>query len=290
MKLTAETIIRGTPETVWHYTQTPDLHVQWDLRFTEIELLDSQKSSDTPKRFRYATRIGFGVTIEGWGETIGDGTASALKFGSDDPKSLIVKGSGSWTYRAVDGGTHFSTIYDYETRYGLAGSVFDNLVFRPLMIWATRWSFDRLRLWIENGTPPDVSFKLWLAKIVTRSCLACVWLWEGLIAKLICVRASEVALVTRSGLYFADARLTLNALGLVEVLFGLWLLTGRAERLTAGLSAAGIVLLGGLVAVLQPESLWDPLGGISKNLGLLGCTVAIWLLSPLAPSARQVKG
>jgi uncharacterized membrane protein YphA (DoxX/SURF4 family) len=289
MKLTAETIIRDTPETVWRYTQTPDLHARWDLRFTDIEPLDSQDVHG-PKRFRYATRIGFGLAIEGWGETVGDGTASALKFGSDDPKSLIVEGAGSWTYGAVDGGTHFSTVYDYKTRYGLPGIVFDSLVFRPLMIWATRWSFDRLRLWIENGTPPDVSLRIWLAKVVARVCLAFVWLWEGLLPKLICIHASEIALVGRSHLYFGDARLTLNALGIMEVLFGLWLLSGRTERLTAALSAAGTVILGGLVALLEPGSIGDPFGGIAKNLGLLGCAAAVWLLAPIAPSARQPEG
>ncbi len=183
----------------------------------------------------------------------------------------------------------FSTVYDYKTRYGLAGSTLDNLVFRPLMIWATRWSFSRLRLWIENGTAPEVSLNLWLAKIVARLCLACVWLWEGLIPKLISVHPSEVALVAHSGLYLFDPRLTLNTLGLIEVLFGLWLMAGRSERLTAALSAAGVVFLGGLVAVLQPESLGDPFGGIAKNLGLLGCSVTIWLLAPLAPNAQQEK-
>jgi len=144
-----------------------------------------------------------------------------------------------------------------------------------------------LRLWIEMGTRPQVALNLWLAKIMARVSLACVWLWEGLIPKLILVRASEVDLVARSGLYLYDARFTLHALGLAEVLFGLWLLTGRAERFTAGLAAAGAVILGALVALLEPSSLWDPLGGISKNLGLVGCSAAVWLLAPLAPGARQ---
>jgi hypothetical protein len=38
----------------------------------------------------------------------------------------------------------------------VAGRVFDRLVFRPLMGWATAWSFDRLRLWIERGLEPEV--------------------------------------------------------------------------------------------------------------------------------------
>lgn len=30
-------------------------------------------------------------------------------------------------------------------------------MFHPLIGWATAWSFDRLRLWIERGIPPEVS-------------------------------------------------------------------------------------------------------------------------------------
>jgi hypothetical protein len=41
----------------------------------------------------------------------------------------------------------FLTGYDYGTRFGLPGQVIDRLALRPLLGWATAWSFDRLRLW-----------------------------------------------------------------------------------------------------------------------------------------------
>ena len=79
-----ETLIRAPLEELWAKTQTPAEHVRWDARFTAIEPLDARG------RFRYATRIGFGLAIEGLGETAGerqaeDGAAtSALRFWSDD--------------------------------------------------------------------------------------------------------------------------------------------------------------------------------------------------------------
>ncbi len=285
MKLTAEAFIKSDLETVWRYTQSPELHVRWDLRFTDIEMLSGDNGK--AKRFRYATRIGFGLAIEGWGETIGDGAASALKFGSDDAKSLIEEGAGSWSYQPIDGGLRFSTVYDYSVRYGLLGKVIDSLVFRPLMIWATQWSFDRLRIWIETGMPPEDALTIWLAKVTMRISLALVWIYEGLIPKLLYVHPNEVALVARSGFYIVDPRLMLNGVGVVEVLFGLWLLTGWSEQLSAKFSALGICILGGLVAILQPERLYDPMGGLSKNLGLLACSVAICLLASITPSAQQ---
>src|SRR5205809_7731344 len=71
MKLTAETLIKSDRETVWRLSQTPLLHARWDLRFTDIEYLPRESAAE-PQRFRYATRIGFGLAVKGWGETIGD--------------------------------------------------------------------------------------------------------------------------------------------------------------------------------------------------------------------------
>ena len=169
-----ETLIRAPLDEVWEKTQRPDLHERWDLRFTRIEYLPRARE-DEPQRFLYATRIGFGVAIEGRGETVGererpDGSrASALRFWSDDPKSLILRGSGYWRYVPVADGTRFLTRYDYETRFGRAGRVVDRLVFRPLLGWATAWSFDRLRLWVERGIEPERSLRLLLPR--ARRCL-----------------------------------------------------------------------------------------------------------------------
>ncbi|RPJ58736.1 MAG: hypothetical protein EHM23_16520, partial [Acidobacteria bacterium] len=160
MRLAAETIIATDSRTVWHLSQTPHLHARWDARFSEIEYL-LQAAGDPRRLFRYTTRIGFGLAVQGWGETIGraDRAISALRFGSADPKSLIHEGAGSWRYREENSRVRFSTVYDYRVRYGAFGRALD-LLFRPVMIWATRWSFDRLRNWIEQGTPPETSLRV----------------------------------------------------------------------------------------------------------------------------------
>ena len=233
MKLTAETLIKSDRETVWRLSQTPLLHARWDLRFTDIEYLPRESAAE-PQRFRYATRIGFGLAVKGWGETIGDPerSTSALRFGSTDAKSIIREGTGSWTYSEQAGTVRFSTVYDYTIRHGWFGRVLD-LLFRPLMIWATRWSFDRLRIWIEDGVQPETSFRLWLLKVVARCALALTWIYEGLIPKILIQRANELALVQQAGLYWRTPGRTLAALGLTEIAFGLWLLLGRFEKLAA---------------------------------------------------------
>ena len=156
-----EILIRAPLEEVWRVTQDPELHRRWDLRFTRIEYLP--RAAGEPQRFLYATRIGLGLEIRGEGESVGEKDApdgsrtSALVFGSGDPRSLIRSGSGYWRYMPVAGATRFVTRYDYETRFGVAGRTFDRILFRPLLGWATAWSFDRLRLWLEDGVPPEGS-------------------------------------------------------------------------------------------------------------------------------------
>lgn len=290
MKLTANIRIETDRETVWQKSQNPDEHVQWDLRFTDIEYLPKE-GPDDPQRFRYATRLGFGLAVNGWGESVGapGKQTSALKFGSDDCKSLIRSGAGSWTYKEEAKQVRFSTVYDYQVRYGLPGRLIDLLLFRPLMLWAVRWSFDRLKIWIERGTHPKVSMRLWLTKLVARVALALVWIHEGIVPKIAAVRTSELELVANSGFVIGTPRTTLLLLGLAEIAAGLWLLSGKAERLAALLLSLAMIAIAALVLFTEPAAWTDPFGGISKNLGLLACGATVWMLSPLCPNAQNAN-
>lgn len=146
-------------DVLWEHTQVPALHEQWDLRFTSITYLPRNSDSES-QLFRYATRVMPGITIVGEGETIAirtlsDGSrTSSLHFRSDSTLSLIREGRGYWKYIPVENGIRFLTWYDYDTRWGVVGRIIDRFIFRPIMGWATAWSFDRLRLWIECGIEP----------------------------------------------------------------------------------------------------------------------------------------
>ncbi len=288
MRVTAGTTICAPLEAVWRKSQDPEEHVRWDLRFTQIEHVAGTGEAG-PQRFRYATRLGPGLGVAGWGETVGTGDkrTSALRFGSEDPRSLIAEGAGHWAYQETGNGIAFRTAYDYSTRYGVAGRLIDRLVFRPLIQWATRWSFDRLRIWLEQGTPPEVGLKIWAAKVTARVLLGLVWIHEGLVPKILAVRNSELELVARSGWGLGNPASTLVLLGLLEVLFGGWILWGRLERASSLMSCAAILFLAFIVVATEPAAWSDPLGGIFKNLGLVGCAVTVWLLSPVAPCAAR---
>jgi hypothetical protein len=107
-----------------------------------------------------------------------DGTkTSVLRFSSSQRLSLIRSGTGYWRYvPAADAGTRFLTGYDYEPGWGWFGELADRLV-RPVMGWATAWSFDRLRLWLEDGIQPERSLRRWVLVTGLRAVVcAAAWL------------------------------------------------------------------------------------------------------------------
>jgi hypothetical protein len=164
MSIYVEILIRAPMDELWAHTQTPELHQRWDLRFSRIEYVPKSHEAE-PQRFRYRTRIGFGVEVSGDGETVGrrslpDGSrSSALKFSSSAALSLIREGSGYWKYIPTTEGIRFLTWYDYHPRFGRVGALVDRAIFRPLLGWATAWSFDRLRLWLEDGVEPEQAMR-----------------------------------------------------------------------------------------------------------------------------------
>lgn len=151
-----ETTIAADIDTVWRLTQDPAAHVRWDLRFSRI-VPDPVEDLDAaaPTHFRYERRIAL-HTIHGTGVSLGerhrpDGTrSSALRFHTRDRLSPISAGRGFWRYVPDGDRAVFITGYDYESGWG----PLDRIV-RPLLGWATAWSFDRLRIWIETGVPPE---------------------------------------------------------------------------------------------------------------------------------------
>jgi len=200
MGLYIEARIRADLDEVWTRTQDPALHGRWDLRFTEIAYLP--RAEGAPRRFRYATRVLPFLTLAGTGVAAGererpDGTrTSALRFACPHPLSLLAEGSGYWRYVPDGDGVRFLTGYDYRPRWGAFGALVDRLFLRPLMGWATAWSFDRLRLWLERGITPERALVNWLAELAVRACavvVAVAWLGIGPVLPLFGTLAASLA-------------------------------------------------------------------------------------------------
>jgi DoxX-like protein/polyketide cyclase/dehydrase/lipid transport protein len=289
-----EIMIQAPLEELWRLTQSPDFHQRWDLRFTRIAYLPRPDPAK-PQRFRYETRVGFGLAVSGEGETVGDrdlsdGTrSSALRFWSADPKSLIREGSGYWKYVPAGGSIRFLTRYDYTPRFGPPGRWLDALVFRPLLGWATAWSFDRLRRWLEQGREPETALRQALIHAVARGALAAVWIYQGLVPKLLAPEGGELAILRATGLLPGREGPILVLLGLAEVSLGLVMLARPAWRWPLG--ATLLVLPGFALAALYavPASFLAPFNPPALILAMAALALIAWWASKDLVSARHCR-
>ena len=292
MGIYVEIPIRASMEELWEKTQNPELHQRWDLRFTQIEYLPRQ--GEEPQRFLYRTRVGLGLKIDGQGESVGerdgyDGErTSSLKFWSEDPKSLIKAGSGYWKYVPAENSIRFFTWYDYETRFGVFGKLIDRWLFRPLLGWATAWSFDRLRLWIEKGISPEASRDRALVYALSRATMAFIWFYHGLVPKLLYHDKIELDLLSRIA---PPERLHTAATlaGVVEVAFALLLLVLWRRSwplwLTVALMLAGIPV----VAISAPGYLTAAFNPLTLNLSIAALALIAIIARRDLPSAARCR-
>src|SRR4029077_19600888 len=132
---------------------------------------------------------------------------------SEDRRSLIRSGSGYWKYEQVKDEGRFIPGYDYGVCGGVIGRTFDRLVFRPLMGWATAWSFDRLRLWIEADVEPHRAARKTLIPALTAATVALVWMCHGVVRKLAGPHPDELAMLFEAGVSGAWLRPVTQILG-----------------------------------------------------------------------------
>ena len=287
-----EIVIRAPLDSVWAATQDPGRHQRWDLRFSGIEYL-SRPDSHTAQRFLYTTRIGFGLGISGEGETTADvakadgSRISALRFWSADRLSLIRDGSGYWKYTPIEGGVRFVTWYDYTVRFGVLGRALDRLLFRRLLGWATAWSFDRLRIWLEDGIAPEVSMRSAVGHHASRLGVGLCWIYQGIVPKLLDSDSGEVELVASTGVPLPRARLVVTASGIAESALGVASLALPRSRWPLITTLAILPVIGLAAARAQPRLLsraFNP-GSLSLAMGAL-CVAALATIRD-APSARS---
>ena len=284
--------IRASIDELWEKTQDPQLHQRWDLRFTQIEYLP--RHGEEPQKFLYRTRVGFGLKIDGEGESVGErdgeggARTSSLKFWSEDRKSLIKMGSGYWKYVPAENSIRFFTWYDYETRFGVFGKLIDRWLFRPLLGWATAWSFDRLRLWIEKGISPEASRDRALVYALSRGTMAFIWFYHGLVPKLLYHDKSELDLLSRIA---PPERLHTAATlaGLVEVAFALLLLVLWRRSWPLWLTVALMIVGIPVVAISAPEYLTAAFNPLTLNLSVAALALIAIIARRDLPSAARCR-
>ncbi|WP_078548593.1 DoxX-like family protein [Litchfieldia alkalitelluris] len=284
--------IQTEMDKLWEATQTPELHEQWDRRFSSITYLP--KKDNEPQHFSYKTNIGFGLAIEGWGRSVGsyhgkDGSrTSSLHFGTDQKLSIIREGKGFWKYQQNQDDITFLTQYDYQPKFGILGQWIDTLSFRPLMGWGTALSFDVLKRWLEKGETPFSQYVRFFSYWTISICFMVIWLYHGLIPKLIYMHQDEVAMVQEGlSLSLKQAMMMVNIIGIGEVIFSVvWLLVRKRRRLF-GLQMILFPLLTVSAVISNPTALIHPFNPLTFNLALFILSVIGFMISKDIPTARN---
>jgi len=131
-------------------------------------------------------------------------------------------------------------------------------------------------------TPHPLLYQL---KIVCRWALGLVWIWEGLVPKIILPTDAQRTLVINSNLYWPNPDSWLVILGTAMIAAGILICIGWLER-TAVLSAsiAMTILIFLVVGYNGINSIADMHGGIAKDLCLYATAWVVWQLSPIVPS------
>lgn len=139
--------------------------------------------------------------------------------------------------------------------------------------------------------------ELYRLKLLCRWALGLVWIWEGLVLKILFRHdvPMQAALIERSGMYWPDADTFTIILGAAMTLCGIILCSGWKERAVVLTATTGMTVLIFLVAGNNPVSILDMHGGLAKDLCLYACAWVVWRLAAphtdcVITSASRARG
>ena len=163
-----------------------------------------------------------------------------------------------------------------------------DLAFRPLIGWATAWGFDCLRLWIERGIEPETSVERSLSHAVCRVTLAAIWIYQGIVPKLVFGETSgELDTIRAAGMFEGNEHTVLYTAGVVEILIGLTLLIWWRGRGLLLAIIAMLVALGVAAATAEPAILARQFNPVTLNIAMIALATIAWRAGKDLPSAAN---
>jgi uncharacterized membrane protein YphA (DoxX/SURF4 family) len=121
--------------------------------------------------------------------------------------------------------------------------------------------------------------RLHLLKLAARCSVGFVWVYEGLVPKLLHPSTTQLEMIRRSGWWWGSPELTIQWLGIAMIVAGLVLMSGWFEKLAQLVATLSVLVLMVLVIRNHPPALYDPFGGLAKDACLFTCSAVVWLLS-----------
>jgi uncharacterized membrane protein YphA (DoxX/SURF4 family) len=113
-------------------------------------------------------------------------------------------------------------------------------------------------------------------KTAARLSLGFVWVWEGLMPKMLFPSPAQFEMVRRSGWWIGSPEHTLFWLGAAMIIAGLAIMSGLREKLAVAVATVSVLVLMVLVIATNPDALHDPFGGLAKDACLFVCAALVW--------------
>ena len=167
--------------------------------------------------------------------------------------------------------------------------MFDRLMFRPLMGWATAWSFDRLRLWLEEGITPDRAWRQFLTCVCARGALALIFAYHGFVPKLWRHDPDEIAMLRDAHVPAGWLTMAMNGFGIAEIAFAGMLLILWHRRWPVILCLPLMVAATLGVAWNSPHYLGAAFNPVTLNLCVCALAVIDLLQHRDVPSAARCR-
>ena len=113
-------------------------------------------------------------------------------------------------------------------------------------------------------------------KTAARMALGFVWVWEGLMPKMLFPSPAQFEMVRHSGWWIGSPEQTLFWLGALMIVAGMAIMSGIWERLAVAVATLSVLVLMVLVITTCPAALYDPFGGLAKDACLFVCAAIVW--------------
>jgi uncharacterized membrane protein YphA (DoxX/SURF4 family) len=130
---------------------------------------------------------------------------------------------------------------------------------------------------VQFGTLNGAALKtLGRIKTAARLALGFVWVWEGLVPKILYPSQTQFEMVRQSGWWMGSPEQTLFWLGVAMIFAGLAIMSGLWEKVAAAVATIAVLILMVLVIRTNPAALHDPYGGLVKDACLFVCAGLVW--------------
>lgn len=107
---------------------------------------------------------------------------------------------------------------------------------------------------------------------IARGTLALVWIYQGLVPKILFPNTGELEIFRSTGIYPGNAMTGVFALGIFQALLGLSHLGAWKSRIPLWIGLAVLVILGGGGLIMRPDLIILPFNPVSLILMMLALT------------------